>query len=88
MPMSPRLASAITRSPATRASREHALERGVARGAVALEERDLRLDDADPAGRGVDDAQAELADALGGVGLSPTPRAATACGSMPTQRWP
>ena len=69
--MSPRLTSAITSSPASRASREHALERGVARGAVPLEERDLRLHDADPVGRGLDDAQAELAHALGGVGLAP-----------------
>src|SRR5690606_32468079 len=42
---------------------EHLLEHRVAGSTVTLEERDLRLDDADSTGRGLDAAQAELAHA-------------------------
>ena len=38
---------------------------------MPLEERDLRLHDADLVGGGLDRTQAELAHALGGVGLAP-----------------
>ena len=71
-PMSPRLASAITISSASRAAAKHLLERGTARGAVPLEERDLRLDDPDAAGRGIHHAQPELARALDRSPPAPT----------------
>ena len=86
VPMSPRLASAMTSSPATGGG-DHRLEGGQAGRPVALEEGDLGLDHRDDAGEGLEAAQAEVAEAVRPIGQSPLVQQ-TAEGSMPAHNGP
>ena len=86
--MSPRLASAMTIRPAAVASAIEPLELGHPGRAVALEERDLRLDHADHAGERLDAGRDRTHAAPWRRRAAPTPPAAPPTGRCPAHSGP